>query len=83
MLVSYHFLFGPLSRETTYRLLGDDVLGRGSGRAGRLLHSNSVAVPGVLLSALSLSGGGRFEEVEVEHIDVDGWMKHGKVKGER
>lgn len=66
----------------TYGLLGHHVLGRGSGRAGRLLHSDSVAVPGVLLSALGLSGGGRLEEVEVEHIDVGRRMRHGRVKGE-
>lgn len=52
----------------TYGLLRDDALvgGRGS-RAGGL-HGDSVGVPGVLLRA-GLSGGGRLEDVEVEHGD--------------
>lgn len=53
----------------TYGLLRNDLLvGRGSSRAGRLLHSDSVGVPLVLRRGVRL-GGGRFEEVEVEHFD--------------
>lgn len=53
---------------STYGLLRDDALvgGRGS-RAGGL-HGDSVGVPGVLFRA-SLRGGGRLEDVEVEHGD--------------
>lgn len=53
----------------TYGLLRDNLLvGRGSSRAGRLLHSDSVGVPLVLRRGLRLSRG-RLEEVEVEHCD--------------
>ena len=53
----------------TYGLLRNDPLvGRGGSRAGRLLHSDSVGVPLVLRRGVRL-GGGRLEEVKVEHCD--------------
>lgn len=63
--VSIHVIYFRKAERERYRLLGDDLLAGRRRGAGRLLHGQSVGIPGVGSGGWGCVFG--FEEVDAEH----------------